>query len=85
MGTSKGVVFTPDKFLEIADPEILRMLIYQTNIAKHLSIRIEELEQYYNEYDRYEMIYFELIPAKSDQELKEIKLIYPLMQAKDIP
>ena len=85
MGTSKGVVFTPDKFLELADPEILRMLIYQTNISKHLSIRIEELEQYYNEYDRYEKIYFELIPAKSEQELREIKLIYPLMQVKDVP
>lgn len=85
MGTSKGVVFTPDKFLELADPEILRMLIYQTNISKHLSIRIEELEQYYNEYDRYEKIYFGLTPANSEQELKEIKLLYPLMQAKDLP
>ena len=85
MGTSKGVVFTPKKFLEIADPEILRMLIYQTNISKHLSIRIEELEQYYNEYDRYERIYFGFTPANSEQELREIKLLYPLLQAKSLP
>ena len=85
MGTSKGVVFTPDKFLELANPEILRMLIYQTNITKHLSIRIEELEQYYNEYDRYERIYFGHTPANSEYELKEIKLLYPLMQAKKVP
>jgi len=85
MGTSKGVVFTPEKFLKIADPEILRMLIYQTNISKHLSIRIEELEQYYNEYDRYERIYFGLSPANSEQELREIKLLYPLFQPKGLP
>ncbi len=85
MGTSKGVVFTPDKFLELADPEILRMLIYQTNISKHLSIRIEELEQYYNEYDRYERIFFGLTRANSEQELREIKLLYPLFQAKNLP
>ncbi|MHA1766493.1 MAG: lysine--tRNA ligase [Promethearchaeota archaeon] len=85
MGTSKGVVFTPKKFLEMVDPEILRMLIYQTNISKHLSIRIEELEQYYNEYDRIEKIYFKISQANSDEEQREIEFLYPLMQVKNIP
>jgi len=85
MKTSKGIVFTPTKFLEMADAKILRMLIYQTNPNKHISIRIEELEQYYNEFHRIEKIYYELEKPSSEQELKEIKYIYPLIYPNEVP
>ena len=79
MKTSKGIVFTPAKFLEMAEAKILRMLIYQANPTKHISIRIEEMEQYYNEFQRIERIYYDLEPAISDNEYREIKYIYPLI------
>jgi len=79
MKTSKGIVFTPQKFLDIADPEIIRLLIYQTSPNKHLSIRIEELEQYYNELERIEKIYYNVEPAPNDDIRKEIEYIYPLI------
>ncbi len=85
MKTSKGIVFTPTKFLEMADAKILRMLIYQTNPNKHISIRIEELEQYYNEFHRIEKIYYELEEPSSEQELEEIKYIYPLICPNEVP
>ena len=84
MKTSKGIVFTPQEFLKIADPEIIRMLIYQTNPNKHLSLRIEEMEQYYNEYQRIERIFFNL-ELVSDEEKREIKFIYPLICSKQVP
>lgn len=79
MKTSKGIVFTPEKFLELAKPEIIRMLIYQTNPNKHISVRIEEMEQYYNEFHRLEQIYYDEIEATSIEEKEEINFIYPLI------
>lgn len=85
MKTSKGIVFTPIRFLEIAEPEILRMIIYQTNPNKHISIRIEELEQYINEYDRLEKIHFGLEKANSDEEAHEIQYMYPFFHPNEVP
>ena len=85
MKTSKGIVFTPTRFLELADPRLMRMIILQTNPNKHISFRIEELEQYYNEYDRIEKIYYDLEDAASEQEKMEVKYIYPLLQIGPVP
>lgn len=79
MKTSKGIVFTPAKFLEMSEAKILRMLIYQANPNKHISIRIEEMEQYYNEFQRIERIYYDLESAASENEYREIKYIFPLI------
>lgn len=83
MKTSKGIVFTPKKFLEMADPKILRMLIFQTNPNKHISIRMEELEQYYNEYQRIERIFFDK-EETNENEKNEIAFIYPLIQVDQV-
>ncbi|MCF2138965.1 MAG: lysine--tRNA ligase [Candidatus Lokiarchaeota archaeon] len=85
MKTSKGIVFTPSKFLEMAEAKILRMLIYQTNPNKHISIRIEEMEQYYNEFQRIERIYYGLEEPTSESEKREIEYIYPLIIPNEIP
>jgi lysyl-tRNA synthetase class 1 len=77
MKTSKGIIFTPKKYLEMADPVIIRMLILMTNPNKHISFRIEELNQYYNEFERIERIYYGLEKGSSPEEEKEIRYIYP--------
>ncbi|MFW9819759.1 MAG: lysine--tRNA ligase [Candidatus Thorarchaeota archaeon] len=85
MGTSKGYVFTPKNYLNIADPEIYRTIILRTNPMKHINFRIEEIPQYYDYYKRMEDIYFDLESIEDPDEMDFLKFIYPLTQVKDIP
>ncbi len=84
MKTSKGIVFTPKKYLEIADPEIFRALILRTNPLKHMAFRTEELLQYYDFYERMEDLYFS---SNKDGKIdeKELIFIYPLTQIDKLP
>jgi lysyl-tRNA synthetase class 1 len=79
MKTSKGIVFTPKKYLNIADPEVFRSIILRTNPLKHISFRIEELPQYYDFYERMEDTYFSKEDS-SRREIDELKYIFPLTQ-----
>ncbi|MHA1190713.1 MAG: lysine--tRNA ligase [Promethearchaeota archaeon] len=85
MKTSKGIVFTPKRFQEIADPEIYRMLILRTNPMKHISLRIEELSQYYNYYENMENIYYNIEEAESIQEKEFLMYLYPLTKIENVP
>ncbi len=85
MGTSRGYVFTPKNYLNIADPRIYRALILRTNPIKHITFRIEEIPQYYDYYQRMEDIYFDIETIEDLEENKFIKYTFPLTQVKDIP
>ena len=84
MKTSKGIVFIPRKYLEIADPELYRMLILRTNPMKHISFRIEELPQYYDYYDRMERIYYNLEKAETKEDKDFYDYMYPLTRINGI-
>ncbi len=84
MGTSKGHVFTPKKYLEIADPRIYRTIILRTNPMKHITFRIEELPQYYDYYEKMENIYYNLEKVEDHEESKLLNYIFPLTQISDI-
>ncbi|MFX0080138.1 MAG: lysine--tRNA ligase [Candidatus Hodarchaeota archaeon] len=84
MKTSKGIVFTPKKYLEIADPEIFKAIILKINPLKHISFRIEELPQYYDFYENMEETYFSEI-KEGESSKKELQYIYPLTQIHKIP
>ncbi|MEJ2249352.1 MAG: lysine--tRNA ligase [Candidatus Lokiarchaeota archaeon] len=83
MKTSKGIVFTPKKYLKMADPEIFRMLILRTNPMKHISFRIEELPQYYDYFERMEDIYYG-DEVENDEEKETFEYLYPLIKVGDI-
>ena len=85
MGTSKGIVFTPKKYLELADPEIYRMLILRTNPMKHISLRMEEITQYYDYYEKMEKVFYKIEKTESKEEFKFINYLYPLTKIGDIP
>jgi len=85
MKTSKGIVFTPKRYLEIADPEIYRMLILKTDPMKHISLRIEELPQYYDYYEKIEEIYYSNDNEQISDEEKSFKFIYPLIKIGKVP
>ncbi len=84
MKTSKGIVFTPKKYLEIAKPEVFRTLILRTNPIKHIAFRIEELPQYYDYYEKMEDTYFSQTKESGDYP-ENLKYIYPLTQIDEIP
>ncbi|MHA1913573.1 MAG: lysine--tRNA ligase [Promethearchaeota archaeon] len=84
MKTSKGIVFTPKKYLEIAEPEVFRTLILRTNPLKHISFRIEEMYQYYDFYERMENVYFSE-EDDNKKETEELRYIFPLTQIHQIP
>ncbi|MBD3193666.1 MAG: lysine--tRNA ligase [Candidatus Lokiarchaeota archaeon] len=84
MKTSKGIVFTPKRYLEMADPEIFRTLILRTNPMKHISFRIEEIPQYYDYYERMENIYYNIEKAETKEEAEFFKFLYPLTKIQTI-
>ncbi|MFX1589071.1 MAG: lysine--tRNA ligase [Promethearchaeota archaeon] len=77
MKTSKGIVFTPKDYLNIADPEIFRMLILRTNPMKHISLRLEEMPQYFDYYERMESFFNKKL-TESNDEVDFYKYLYPL-------
>jgi len=83
MKTSKGIVFTPKKYLEIADPEIFRTIILRTNPLKHISFRTEEIPQYYDFYERMEEKYFSEVKG-GESGNNELLYIFPLTQIHEI-
>lgn len=85
MKTSKGIIFTPKRYLNLADPEIYRMLILRTNPMKHISLRIEEIPQYHDYYDNMEDIYYKYKEAESEQELELFLYLYPLTKINGVP
>lgn len=84
MGTSKGHIFTPKNYLEIADPKLYRTIILRTNPLKHITFRIEELSQYYDYYERMENNYFKLEKTENLEESNLFNYIYPLTQITEI-
>ncbi|MFX1391833.1 MAG: lysine--tRNA ligase [Promethearchaeota archaeon] len=85
MGTSKGHIFTPKHYLEIADPKIYRTIILRTNPLKHITFRIEEISQYYDYYERMENVYYNLEKTEISEEKKLFNYIFPLTQITEIP
>lgn len=83
MKTSKGIVFTPKKYLELATPEVFRTIILRTNPTKHIAFRIEEIPQYYDYYDRMEDIYFSELKGEKEEN-KNLRYIFPLTQIRKI-
>ena len=85
MKTSKGIVFTPKNYLTSADPEIYRMLILKTNPMKHISLRMEEIPQYNDYYEKMENIFYDIEKTESKEDSDYYKYLYPLTKVSDIP
>jgi len=85
MKTSKGIVFTPKQYMELADPEIYRMLILRTNPMKHISLRMEEIPQYQDYYEKMENIFYGVEEPESKEEYDFYKYLYPLTKLINVP
>ena len=85
MKTSKGIVFTPKKYMDLADPELYRMLILRTNPMKHISLRMEEIPQYYDYYEKMENLFYGIEKAESKEEFDFFNYLYPLTKINNVP
>jgi lysyl-tRNA synthetase, class I len=81
MGTSKGKVFTPREYINIGGmPEAFRHLIIKTKASTHISFRVDNLPQMFEDYEKFERIYYGIEKAADEAEEKVTKYVYPLTQ-----
>ncbi len=83
MKTSKGIVFTPKKYLEMATPEVFKTIILKTKPTKHIAFRIEEMPQYYDYFEKMEKAYFSENEVEGEN-FETFRFIYPLTQTKSL-
>ena len=85
MSTSGGIVFNPREYLNIGGlPEAFRHLIVKTKPLTHISFRVEQLPQMFDDYERFERIYFG-IEEVDEEEVEVSKYMFPVTQVGKLP
>ncbi|KXB01367.1 lysyl-tRNA synthetase [candidate division MSBL1 archaeon SCGC-AAA259O05] len=85
MSSSKGRVFTPSEWLEVAEPELLRYFIFRSKAKKAKDFDPSyPLLDLYKEYRQLEDVYFGREEVKESREEQE-KRIYELSQVGEVP
>ncbi len=83
MGTSKGVVFTPRAWLNIAPAELYRYMVLRTDPAKANNIQTDLIPDLVDIYETFERTYYGLDDV--DTEKQELaKVLYPLTEVRPI-
>ncbi|MHA2352375.1 MAG: lysine--tRNA ligase [Candidatus Thorarchaeota archaeon] len=81
MGTSKGYVFTPRAWLDIAPPEVYRYMVLRTDPEKANNIQTDLIPDLVDIYETFERTYYGLDDA--DKEKQELaKILYPLTEVR---
>jgi lysyl-tRNA synthetase class 1 len=81
MGTSKGVVFTPKAWLEIAPPELFRYMVLKTDPERANNIQTDLIPDLVDIYESFERTYYDLDAV--EPEKKELtKVLYPLTEVR---
>jgi len=81
MSASLGNVIYPNQWLEVAEPEILRFF-YNKRLMKTRSFSWTYLPNLYDEYDKAEDVYFDVITIGNEKERMHIKRLYEISQLK---
>ena len=83
MGTSKGVVFTPRAWLDIAPAELFRYMILRTDPEKANNIQTDLIPDLVDVYDTFEQTFYGI--PEVDMEKQELaKVLYPLTEVRPI-
>ncbi|MCX8205092.1 MAG: lysine--tRNA ligase [Candidatus Nezhaarchaeota archaeon] len=85
MSKSKGLVFTPRDWLEVAPPESLKFFFFRVHPTRHKDFSAEEIPRIVSEYDRAERIYYGAEEAGDEKSSAFLKRSYELSQAKPPP
>ncbi len=83
MGTSKGLVFTPRAWLNIAPGELYRYMVLRTDPAKANNIQTDLIPDLVDIYEAFERTYYGFDEVDSEkQELA--KVLYPLTEVRPV-
>jgi lysyl-tRNA synthetase class 1 len=83
MGTSRGYVFTPREWLNIAPPELFRYMVLRTDPEKANNIQTELIPDLVDIYETFERSYYGFDDVDSEkQELA--KVLYPLTEVRPV-
>ncbi|MHA2005826.1 MAG: lysine--tRNA ligase [Promethearchaeota archaeon] len=85
MSSSGFIGFTPTKWLEYAEPEVLKYLYLKTPPKRRIILGLDKIPSYISEYDRAERIYYEIEPFEDSTELQTIQRSYEIVFYNDIP
>ncbi len=81
MSKSHGVFFTPEQWLQIAEPETLNYFIFRSKPLKHKDFSPEmPFLDFIEQYDRVERIYYGAEEAASEKEEEKLRKIYEASQ-----
>lgn len=76
MGTSKGNVFTPRSWLNIAPPELFRYMVLRTDLEKANNVQTDIIPDLVDIYETFERTYYGLDDVDSEKQ-DFAKVLYP--------
>lgn len=83
MGTSKGNVFTPRSWLNIAPPELFRYMVLRTDLEKSNNIQTDLIPDLVDIYETFERTYYGLDDV--DNEKKDFaRVLYPNTEVRPV-
>jgi lysyl-tRNA synthetase class 1 len=84
--TSSGFIgFTPTKWLEFAEPEILKYIYLKRPPRRRIILGFDKIPNYISEYDRAQRIYFGKEKFEDPNELHTIKRSYEIVFYNNVP
>ncbi len=84
--TSSGFIgFTPTKWLEYAEPEVLKYLYLKIPPRRRMILGLDKIPNYISEYDRAQRIYYGIEKFEDPNELHAIKRSYEIVFYNNIP
>lgn len=83
MGTSKGNVFTPRSWLNIAPPELFRYMVLRTDLEKSNNIQTDLIPDLVDIYETFERTYYGLDDADSEKQ-EFARVLYPNTEVRPV-
>ena len=83
MGTSKGNVFTPRSWLDIAPPELFRYMVLRTDLEKSNNIQTDLIPDLVDIYETFERTYYGLDDADSEKQ-DFARVLYPNTEVRPV-
>ncbi|MEM4575891.1 MAG: lysine--tRNA ligase [Candidatus Nezhaarchaeales archaeon] len=80
MSKSKGNVFTPSQWFEVAPPQTLKFFFFRVHPMRHKDFRVEDLPNLVAEYEKAERIYYDFEKIKDPKLMALAKRNYELSQ-----
>ncbi len=85
MSGSGFIGFTPTKWLEYAEPEVLKYHYLKTPPKRRIILGLDKIPSYIGDYDRAQRIYYGIEPFEDSAELHTIQRSYEITHFNNVP